>query len=106
MPAVVSDSSPLISLAQLGLFGLLREFYAHILVPPAVQQELLARGLNAPGVAEMSRAIAETWMLVKHPRADVSLPHTANSLDAGERDAIELALQEKADLLLIDEVRG
>jgi len=40
MPAVVVDSSVLISLAAGEQFHLLREFYATIYVPPAVWDEV------------------------------------------------------------------
>ena len=106
MPAVVSDSSPLISLAHLGHFNLLRDFYGQVLIPVAVQQEMLRREFTAPGAAEMTRAIADTWMCVRQPTSSVPLPPGAGVLDMGEREALQLALEAKADLLLIDEIRG
>ena len=40
MRLVVGDTSPLRSLANLGLLGILRDLYSEVIVPPAVAAEL------------------------------------------------------------------
>jgi predicted nucleic acid-binding protein len=61
---VVSNTSPLQYLHQVGHLDLLKRLYGEILVPPAVQEELRAGG-NGGG----SRS--QNWML--HPGSESSL---------------------------------
>ncbi|MEB3760630.1 MAG: hypothetical protein GSR81_07285 [Desulfurococcales archaeon] len=45
---VVSDSSPLIHLSQIGRLNLLKEFFGELLIPPAVYREVVIGG-RTPG---------------------------------------------------------
>ena len=100
---VVSNSGPLINLAKVGQFTLLRDLFQHITIPPAVFEEVVVRGGGQPGADETNTA---QWimrgMLEQFDVADI----LAAELDRGEAEAIALALQEKADWLLIDERVG
>jgi predicted nucleic acid-binding protein len=80
----------------------LQKLFSRVLVPVAVIEEL--RHPAAPSaVATWVKNIPE-WIEV---RAIASQPEsTLDVLDAGERDAIQLALEQRADLLLIDERKG
>ena len=49
MPKAVSDSSTLIQLSVLGRLGLLQEFYGHVLIPPAMWQEVVEEGQGRAG---------------------------------------------------------
>ena len=97
---VVSDSSPLIALDAIGQLDLLRHLYGVVLIPPKVQEEirageggeLLLRGAPWIETRSLSLSGADASVLV--------------GLDAGEAEAIALALQVHADLLLMDERRG
>ena len=106
MAAVVCDSSPLISLAHLGHFGLLKEFYSAVLIPPAVQAEVLDRGAKVIGVTELNEAIAAGWIMVRRAIPHQPLPPAIAFLDEGERQALELAVAEQSPLVIIDEIRG
>ena len=100
---VVSNSGPLINLAKVGQFTLLRDLFQHLTIPPAVFEEVVIRGGVQPGAGETNAA---SWitrgMLAQSDVADI----LAAELDRGEAEAIALALQEKADWLLIDERVG
>ena len=97
---VVSDSSPLIALAAAGHLVLLRDLYGHVLIPDAVRREVTEAGPALPGAeavreaAWIERASVEDRALVTLLRQDV---------DAGEAEAIALALERGADLVLLDE---
>jgi predicted nucleic acid-binding protein len=100
---VVSNSGPLINLAKVGQFALLRDLFQHITIPPAVFEEVVIRGEGQPGAGETS---STQWitrgMLKQSDVADI----LAAELDRGEAEAIALAFQDKADWLLIDERVG
>jgi len=100
---VVSNSGPLINLAKVGQFALLRQIFQRILIPMAVFEEVVVRGAGQPGATETRTARWITRRTVRQP--DIADILTAE-LDRGEAEAIALALQEKADGLLLDEQMG
>jgi uncharacterized protein len=100
---VVSNSGPLINLAKVVQFTLLRDLFQHIATPPAVCEEVVVRGGGQPGAGEPSTAQWSTRGM--REQSDIADILTAE-LDRGEAEAIALALQEKADWLLIDERVG
>jgi len=102
---VVSNTSPVSNLAILGRLDLVREQFGRVLVPPAVGNELSA--LEHPGGAEHIRqALASQWLLPV-PLASPTVARVLQEhLHPGEAEAIALALERNADLLLIDEAEG
>ena len=95
MILVVSDTSAISALIQIGEADILRGLYERILIPRAVQLELLRVHTDIPGFIHV-HAIAEC----------VELDRRRSILDEGEACAITLAEQVHADLLLIDEKKG
>ena len=104
MAAVVSDSSVLICLGVAGQYHLLREFYGEIIVPEAVWQEVTAA--SAPGASETIQARESGWLKVRTPTNISLVASLRTTLGAGESEAIALAAETKAILLLIDESDG
>jgi predicted nucleic acid-binding protein len=100
---VVSNASPLVNLARIGQLRLLPLVFGHIVLPDAVWQEVVDDGRGQPGAEEIRRA---SWI----NRASVSnqpLVHSLRQdLDAGEAEAIVLAVEINADWLLMDERLG
>lgn len=99
MPAVVSDTSPLIYLAALGRFAWLPALFDEVLVPPAVFAEA-TRIVAAPGAEEARRAMEEGWLKILAPR-QVAV-HCDRDIDQGELEAIALALELHATLIIDD----
>ena len=100
----VSNTSPISNLAIIGRLEFLQRRYGVVRIPPAVQNELLA--LTHPnGSKSIQTALSDRWLVVEPLGASPSqkLPFP---LDRGETDAILLACQLKADVLLMDEKRG
>jgi predicted nucleic acid-binding protein len=100
----VSNTSPISNLAIIGRLEFLRRRYGIVHIPSAVKDELGA--LTHPlGSQRIQAALSECWLVVKPLEASVSqtLPFP---LDRGETEAILLACQLNADVLLIDEKRG
>ena len=105
MPCVVADTSPLFYLAKLGRFALLRELYGRVHVPPEVWRETMAGGRVEPALAPIFRtAEADGWLVISSVTALSSEPRV-RGLDSGEQEAISLAKQLGAKLI-IDEKRG
>jgi predicted nucleic acid-binding protein len=97
---VVADSSPVIALVHAELIDLLPALFGEIVVPPEVLAEI-----RSPKRSEMVRRFIATppaWLQERSPTTVEVMP----LLDAGEMAAISLALELRADLLLIDETEG
>jgi predicted nucleic acid-binding protein len=92
---VVSDTSVITALIQVGRHALLQDLYEIVLIPEAVHRELTRSHPILPGFLEV-RAAAD--------REKVAWLTT--NLDLGEAEAIVLALESNADLILIDEKLG
>jgi predicted nucleic acid-binding protein len=93
---VVSDTSPILNLATIGRLNILRSLYGQIVLPLAVANELTRHGIQ----------IEPGWMSIvaAHNRAGVA--QLRLWLDPGEAEAIIVALELQASLILIDEQRG
>jgi predicted nucleic acid-binding protein len=102
---VISDSSPLITLARAQYLELLREFYGQVMIPREVHEEVTVRGAGLPGAEEVQKA---SWILVQPNPSNVApaLKAACSGLGAGEPGVIHLASTQKADLVLIDEARA
>jgi len=102
---VVSDTSALTNLAAVNHLKLLNQLYGQVFIPEAVYRELTAIIPPASGAVEVD---ANKWLQVKivANRRAVERLHNEARLDPGESEAIVLALELGADLLLIDERRG
>ena len=102
---VVSNTSPISNLAIIGRLGILRCQFGITSIPDAVWGEL-SRLEHAAGKLAIEDACAEGWLRVSR-LLDPSLASVlSSSLDAGESEAIALASESRADLLLMDESAG
>lgn len=99
MVIVVSDTSPLSHLHQIGRLSLLYALYGEIIIPPAVAHELRA----AP---ELHEGFDWSHLRVVTPIAAQQVEALLTEIDRGESEAIVVALELHADLLLIDERTG
>ncbi len=99
---VVADTSPLNYLLQIGCESVLPALYKRIVLPSAVLAELSHP--DTPSVISSWLSHLPAWIEVRRTSSppDASLA----SLDPGEREAIQLAQEQHAELLLIDERRG
>jgi predicted nucleic acid-binding protein len=99
---VVADTSPLNYFVQIGCESVLSSLYQRVLIPPSVLDELGHAG--APKIVGEWLLDLPRWIEVRRTAAppDAALA----DLDPGERDAIQLAQEQRADLLLIDERLG
>ena len=97
---VVSDTSPISNLWVVGHLDLLRHLYTSLLVPEAVWEELQA----VPPVRGKSLDhIAGGWLERRAVSSRSVAAALRSELDAGEAEAIALAIEASAGLLLVDE---
>lgn len=107
MSTVVSDSSPLNYLALLSDFDLLRQIYGSLVIPPAVQREVVEGGAGYP-VGNAVRSALGDWISVVEPpdNSQVAALRREHRLDLGESEAILVAEALGKLPLLADERRG
>lgn len=97
---IVSNSSPLINLSAIGEFNLLKDLYGEIFIPTAVWDEVIIKGKGRPGAEEVKNA---KWVK-KELVANMSFVEVLTlNLDKGEAEAIALAKEKDAEILLIDD---
>jgi len=97
---VVSNTSPLTSLAAIGHFELLRKLFREVHIASGVWDELNMGGRRHPGSHEVEHA---SWVL-RHEVSDQGLLTVLRrDLDKGEAETLALAIERKADLVLLDE---
>ena len=100
---VVANAGPLIALAQIGHFDLLHSLYGRLRVPPAVWDEVVSAGRGRPGATQVDAA---GWIDTVDVRATTAVEILRERLGLGESQALVLAIELNADLLLMDEARG
>lgn len=100
---IESNASPLIGLARIDRLDLLRELYGELVIPQAVCQEVVVRGAGQPG-AELIKAAS--WIKEMQVANRALVQGLSQELDSGEAEAIVLALEVEAEVLLMDERLG
>jgi predicted nucleic acid-binding protein len=98
----VANAGPLIALARIGRLALLPSLYDQLHIPPAVRDEVVTSARGYPGAEEFDAA---AWIKTIEVQDQTAVQLLRERLDAGESEAIVLAIQLAADLLLIDEAR-
>ena len=97
---VVSNATPIISLAAIGRLDICQQLFGQIIIPDAVYQELKAK--HAPGHQE----IEASYVRVQAIQGALYVGLLSHELDRGEAEAIILAKELQADALIIDERAG
>ncbi|MBD2693233.1 DUF3368 domain-containing protein [Anabaena catenula] len=100
---IVSDTSPINNLAAINHLHLLQQLYGTVLIPEAVYQELTDPDFPVAGAKEVQTF---TWIQTRAVQDRIMVQALSSELDIGEAEAIVLALEMKAEQVLIDERRG
>ena len=96
---VIADTSVLCYLVLIEQVELLPHLFGQIAIPQAVSEELRAEGAPAPLQEWMVRL--PTWLKIYSVTSIADI--TLERLHSGERNAILLAEQLEADLIILDE---
>lgn len=99
---VVSDTSPINNLAAINQLALLQQLYGTVIIPDAVYRELTDRDFPVAGATEVQ---SFDWIQTRSVTNRTMVEALENELDVGEAEAIALALEIEAQVL-IDERRG
>jgi len=98
MAVVVSDTTPLHYLILIGQETVLEKLYGQVIVPPAVLQELSHSAAPIEVIAWAKAPPA--WLQIQTP---THVPTQFDLLDFGERQALALAQEIRAELVLLDD---
>jgi len=97
---VVSDTSPISNLLQIGEINLLRQIFYKIIIPTEVFAEICQ-------IKSHQKILVKQDWIETATLANTKLKNSLMAdLDSGEAEAIALAVELKADYLLIDETKG
>ena len=97
---VVVDSSALITLARIGRLELPHQIAGDVHIPAAVFVEVVQRGGGRAGTVEVAGA---TWIHRRDARDVTSVGRLGTRVGRGEAEAIVLAKELGADILVIDD---
>jgi predicted nucleic acid-binding protein len=92
MAGVIADASPLIALHQIGQISLIEHLFDRILIPSAVAREV------SPSLPSLPY-----WIVPRDLTRPIGSEILLASLGAGESETLALALEDGADLLILDE---
>lgn len=101
MPKIVSNTTPIIALLKLDKLALLQQLYSEINIPKAVYLEIEA-GKNKIYYTDISKI---DWINIVEIEDKQAVKYFLD-LDAGEAEAIVLATEIAADLIILDEKLG
>jgi len=101
---VVSDTTPLIGLAQIQRFDLLRQLFGQVYIPQAVYDEAVVAGHEAGGARH--QVSSATWIKIVSVKDRLAVEVLLDEMDLGEAEAIVLARELGADWVLMDERKG
>ena len=98
----ISNSTPLIALAKINQLQLLKDYFGEILIPEEVYDEVVRRGAGLAGAEEVR---SRNWIVRAQVVNRLAVDALSMSLDRGEAEAIVLASERDA-LLIIDDGDG
>lgn len=101
--SIVSNTSPISNLAQIGQLDLIQQLYGVIVIPNAVYEELLDERAGETVITAVQSA---TWLEISSVQNQELVNELRNRINVGEAEAITLAVELGATRLLIDERLG
>ncbi|MEW6378517.1 MAG: DUF3368 domain-containing protein [bacterium] len=100
---IVSNSTPIIAFSRINQMDLLQAIVNKLSIPLEIANELSEYGK----VKRKSLDLNEyQWITIQEIQDRSKVELLLPSLDKGEAEVIELAIETKADLILIDELTG
>lgn len=97
---IVCDSSILISLSSINHLWILKKLSDRVIIPEKVYEEVVIAGSGKPGAFEISKSV---WLERKTATNLNYVKRLCKVLNPGESEAIALAKELKADLIVLDD---
>lgn len=97
---VISDTSSISNLIQIGRLDLLHQLFGQIIITTSVFEELSVIEIQRQALHEIS------WIEIKTPHNQTLVNSLLKDLDIGEAESIVLAIELGAKHLIIDEFKG
>ena len=99
---IIGDSSPLIALVIIGQLELLAKLYQRVIIPEKVWEEITIHGAGLADAAAISQL---DWLIIQKPALELIKPLSI-LLDAGEAEAIALAMSLPDSTVLLDDAQA
>jgi len=100
---IVSDSSPLMALSVIGKLHLLQKRFGKVTIPEAVRTEIAVDGRDKKGTDDILKA---DWIKTESVQNLLLAKSLEKDIDYGESEAIALAVEMNADIILLDDKLG
>ncbi|MBI4909362.1 MAG: DUF3368 domain-containing protein [Acidobacteria bacterium] len=104
MRAVIADTGPVHYLVLIGHIDILPVLFGKVIIPLVVCDEL--QQAQTPDAVRRWIDSPPPWLEIRTPPHNAWHDESLESLDAGERAALELAAELAADLILMDDREG
>jgi len=97
---IVSDSSPLMALSVIGKLHLLQKRFGKVTIPEAVRTKIAVDGRDKKGTDDILKA---DWIKTESVQNLLLAKSLEKDIDYGESEAIALAVEMNADIILLDD---
>ena len=97
---VVCNSTVLIALSRIGYLWLLEKLFGKLTIPTEVHADVVVKGSGKPGAKDVAEA---EWIYVEKVRDTSFVEELSSVLHQGEAEAIALAKEIGADLIILDD---
>ncbi|NES87667.1 MAG: DUF3368 domain-containing protein [Moorea sp. SIO2B7] len=100
---IISNTSPINNLAEIGQLNILQNIYNQIIIPKAVYNDLIHPGA---GEIVINAVKNSDWIKVQSIQNQSMVKQLQNKINVGKAEAITLACEFNADQLIMDERLG
>ena len=97
---IVCNSTVLIALSRIERLWILEKLFGRLIIPTAVHTDVVVRGSGKPGASDVAEA---GWIHVEQVRDTSFVEKLSSVLHRGEAEAIALAKEIGADLIILDD---
>lgn len=99
---IIANASPLLALSQAECLGIFKALFGQLYIPGSVYQETVT---DCPVALQKQGILIAVNDFIQVQEPTVDYPFSRN-LGKGERGVLNLAIEKKADLLLIDDKKA